>query len=108
MSWALGSGFDFPKFVAAVNRPRPDFKAAAAASFIYDPGNPIGGRNAANRQLFLNAAHAVERGHDISTLFYPQALQAAALGVGGLLLAGTAAGALLLAYRHFHARQVNP
>jgi GH24 family phage-related lysozyme (muramidase) len=107
MSWAMGSGFDFPKFVAAVNKPRPDFRAAAAASFIYDPGNPIEGRNAANRQLFLNAAHALERGHDVSTLFYPQVLQAAAFGVGGLLLAGAAAGALFLAYRHFHAQRVH-
>jgi GH24 family phage-related lysozyme (muramidase) len=104
MAWALGSGFDFPKFTAAVNRPRPDFRAAAAASHIHDPGNPIEGRNAANKQLFLNAASVLDAGHDIATLFYPRALKVAALGLGGVLFVSAAAGLLYLTYLRLHAR----
>jgi GH24 family phage-related lysozyme (muramidase) len=105
MSWAMGPGFDFPKFTAAVNRSRPDFKAAAAASTIHDPGNPIRGRNAANRQLFLNAASVLQSGHDIATLFYPRAFKVAAFGVSGVLLVSAAAGILYLAYARLHARR---
>jgi hypothetical protein len=104
MSWAMGPGFDFPKFSAAVNRPRPDFKAAAAASTIHDPGNPIEGRNTANKQLFLNADSVLEAGHDISALLYPRALKVAAFGFGGALLVSAAAGLLFLAYARLHPR----
>lgn len=71
MSWAMGSGFDFPAFTKAVNGPTPDFNAAAAASHINEAGNPgIVPRNQANRLLFENAAK-VQAGHgDPDVLYY--------------------------------------
>jgi GH24 family phage-related lysozyme (muramidase) len=104
MAWAMGPGFDFPRFAAAVNRPRPDFKAAADASHIHDPGNPIDGRNAANKQLFLNAASVLAAGRDLATLIYPRVLTVAAFGLGGVLLTGVVATLLYLAYLRLHTR----
>ena len=79
MAWALGpSGVaGFPKLSAACQA--MDFHTAAAECEISEDGNAgVVPRNAANRALFLNAAHvrAVEApaGPLHSTLFYPKVL----------------------------------
>lgn len=71
MAWAMGPAFHFPLFRAAVNKTKPDFAAAAVQCFINDPGNPIGGRNAANKLLFNNADVAQRWGLDYEQLWYP-------------------------------------
>jgi GH24 family phage-related lysozyme (muramidase) len=72
MAWAMGPGFKFPAFEAAVNREPPDFHAAAAASHMNDAGNPgLTSRNKANFELFTNAARVLEQGGDPSTLYWP-------------------------------------
>ena len=79
MAWALGPGgvAGFPKLSAACHA--LDFHSAAAECEISEDGNAgVVPRNAANRALFLNAAHvcAVETsaGPLHSTLFYPKGL----------------------------------
>jgi hypothetical protein len=67
MAWAMGPAFHFPKFEAACGKlddngnPAPDFRAAADECHISEDGNPgVAPRNVADRQLFLNAADAVD------------------------------------------------
>lgn len=76
MAWAMGPAFHFPRFQAAVNRAVPDFNAASQQCLIYDPGNPIGGRNGANQLLFKNAATVLAHNLDPNTLYYPADLSA--------------------------------
>jgi GH24 family phage-related lysozyme (muramidase) len=97
MAWAMGPGFHFPDFDAAVNRPRPDFDAAARASHMDASGNPgLVPRNSANFQLFTNAARVLERGADPETLYWPGSLLAevrsAVHGWGPLVALGLALG----------------
>lgn len=69
MAWAMGPAFHFPKFMAAVNQVRPDFRTAATESHMNDVGNPgLTPRNAANYQLFTNAADALDAGKPLSEL----------------------------------------
>jgi cytochrome c-type biogenesis protein CcmH/NrfG len=77
MAWAMGSYFNYPKFKEAVSKLVPDFKTAAIESYM--PDNPekditkpptdksLRDRNLANKQLFLNAQAALDRGlpHDV-------------------------------------------
>jgi hypothetical protein len=73
MAWGLGAGFNYPKFVAAVSKNPPDFVTAANESGMHDAsGRPNVPRNAANRQLFLNAAAVQANGSDPSVLHWPQ------------------------------------
>ena len=68
MAWAMGAGFNFPKFQAAVNGLVPDFRTAAVESHMNDVGNPgLVPRNAANVVLFNNAADVIDKGlpHDV-------------------------------------------
>lgn len=100
MAWAMGPGFHFPDFDAAVNRPRPDFEAAARASHMDARGNPgLVPRNNANFQLFTNAARVLERGADAETLYWPGTLLAEVRGAahdwGPLLALGLALGSVV-------------
>lgn len=77
MSWAMGANFNYPKFKEAVSKMVPDFRTAAAESYI--PDNPqkditkpptdasLRARNLANKQLFLNAQAALDKNipHDV-------------------------------------------
>ncbi len=56
MAWAMGPGFHFPDFNAAVNRLRPDFDAAARASHMNAQGNP-GSLQSCAQQRQLPAFH---------------------------------------------------
>lgn len=72
MAWAMGPGFHFPAFDAAVNREPPDFLAAATASHMNETGNAgLIPRNRANVVLFTNAARVLESGADPSALYWP-------------------------------------
>ena len=58
MAWAMGPGFQFPKFQAACAS--LDFTTAASECQMSETGNAgLHRRNEANRQLFLAAADAV-------------------------------------------------
>ena len=73
MAWGLGAGFNYPKFIAAVSKNPPDFVTAANESGMHDAyGRPNVSRNAANRQLFLNAAAVQANGGDASVLHWSQ------------------------------------
>lgn len=70
MAWAMGPGFSFPKFEAAVSA--LDFATAATDCAINATGNPgVVPRNAANVRCFQNAAAVVANGWDGDTLWYP-------------------------------------
>lgn len=70
MAWAMGPGFQFPKFEAAVER--LDFDTAAAECAINAAGNPgVIPRNKANAICFSNAAVSARNGWDPETLIYP-------------------------------------
>lgn len=59
LAWACGPRFRFPKFELALNA--MDFYTCAVECRINEVGNPgIIPRNAANKQLFLEAAHSEE------------------------------------------------
>jgi hypothetical protein len=63
MAWAMGPGFQFPKFQAAAVR--GDFLEASTECDINAAHNPgVVPRNAANRMLFQNAAKVVSQGLD--------------------------------------------
>ena len=105
MAWAMGPGFHFPAFDAAVNREPPDFDAAAAASHMNEAGNAgLIPRNRANVRLFTNAARVVERGADPSVLHWPEdvvaevggMVHAASHGWGPLIALGVAVGGAAL------------
>lgn len=69
MSWAMGPAFQFPKFDACLAA--GDFTGAAAECSISTAGNPgVAPRNAANKQLLLNAAEVVANGGDYDSLTY--------------------------------------
>lgn len=75
MAWAMGAGFKFKTFEAAVLK--RDFAAAAAACKMNETGNPgLIPRNAANKLLFLNAARVLEspEAYKIETLYWPDRL----------------------------------
>ena len=78
MAWAMGANFNYPLFAKAVNALTPNFKEAAAQSYI--PDNPqksmayppisnqgLRPRNVANQTLFLNAQAALDKNipHDV-------------------------------------------
>jgi GH24 family phage-related lysozyme (muramidase) len=107
MAWAMGPGFSFPRFEAAINSRPPDFDRAAVESHINDAGNPgLTPRNTANSLLFRNAASAVIRGMPFDTLYYP--LDASSIPtqsnwkawvVGGAAVVLAVSGAMLV--RHY-------
>ena len=67
MAWAMGAGFKFPNFEAAVQA--MDFAAAAAECTIREEGNPgVVARNKADRILFYSAADVINAGGDPSQL----------------------------------------
>lgn len=67
MAWAMGAGFNFPKFEALINA--GDFAGAAAESKIKEAGNPgVVPRNAENKRLLLAAAQKAANGGDYSQL----------------------------------------
>lgn len=60
MAWAMGAGFDFPRFDAAIRRAL--WLVCAQECTISERGNPgVAPRNARNRLLF-GAAHRVQQG----------------------------------------------
>lgn len=60
MAWAMGAGFDFPRFDAAIRRAL--WLVAAQECTISERGNPgVAPRNQRNRLLF-GAAHRVQQG----------------------------------------------
>jgi hypothetical protein len=72
MSWAMGPGFKFPAFDAAVTD--LDFARAATVCSINSTNNPgVVPRNAANKQLFGNAAAVGAWALDPDVLWYPGA-----------------------------------
>jgi len=67
MAWAMGPGFSFPKFEAAVKE--MDFAAAADQATIREEGNPgVVPRNKADRALLLAAAASMAAGADPAVL----------------------------------------
>jgi hypothetical protein len=69
MAWAMGPGFNFPKFAVACEK--RDFLTASEQCVMNERNNPgLAPRNRANVQLFRNAAKALTP----SVLYYPQAL----------------------------------
>lgn len=112
MSWAMGPGFKFPKFEAAIKA--GDFAAAAEESAINATGNPgVIPRNAANKALFLAAAEVKASGADPSilsgdytrfqgppgdeSLIGGERPAGGGLGTTGAVLLGLAAGGLAVA-----------
>ena len=70
MAWAMGPAFRFPNFQAACAR--QDFRTAADQCHMADENNPgLRPRNAANKQLFLSAADALEGNLDPSEVHLP-------------------------------------
>lgn len=73
MAWACGPAFRFPMFEAAVRA--GDFVLASQECKMNEAGNPgLVPRNAANRQLFMNAARVIELGLDHERLWYPRVI----------------------------------
>lgn len=69
MAWACGPAFHFPRFEAALLA--RDFETCARECHLDDSHNAgLTPRNAANAQLFLNAASVVADGSDPSVLLY--------------------------------------
>jgi hypothetical protein len=95
MAWAMGPSFahGYPSFTAAVNAMPPDFTTAAKQSFMHGVG--IEKRNAANQQLFLNAANVLKNKLPADKLGWPDTIPdvvkktnkvvLGVLGVGGLI-----------------------
>jgi GH24 family phage-related lysozyme (muramidase) len=87
IAWAAGPAVHLPAFSAAVNQTKPDFITAASESQLNAKGNPgLVPRNAATKQLFLNAADVQKKGANYNTLFYPNVVTAIAVGITGLLM----------------------
>ncbi len=100
MAWAMGPYFHFPAFEAAVNRSRPDFRAASRRSRMNATGNPgLVPRNLANSVLFTNAAHAVRRGLPAGHLVWPT-IAPEELAIGGAVVAGLAIVGLGVAFAY--------
>jgi GH24 family phage-related lysozyme (muramidase) len=90
MAWALGPSFaaGWPTFTAAVGR--GDWPGAAANCQISTAGNPgVAPRNAADVQLFTNAAAVKTAGSDPSVLWYPKTAHSPGAGSSS---AGTGSG----------------
>lgn len=69
LAWACGPAFSFPKFESALLA--KDFSTCAVECQMNVAGNPgLIPRNAANAQLFVNAANSVNSGMDPSILQY--------------------------------------
>lgn len=95
ISWAWGPGFarvwgdKGAAFIAAVNKAQPDFRAAAdiltAASVHEESINPgIVPRDAATKELLLNAADVITKKANPDQLYWPDAVTAA---IGGATVA---------------------
>lgn len=95
MAWAMGSGFEFPKFVAACNA--LDFDTAAEESKINPNIGSIVDRNVQNKIALHNAAHVIRTGGAPSLLLWPQEAGGGGAGPGSGTLAAVAAVGLLLA-----------
>jgi GH24 family phage-related lysozyme (muramidase) len=83
MAWALGASFaaSWPMFTAAVGQ--GDWSAAASNCQISTAGNPgVAPRNAADVQLFTNAAAVNAAGSDPTVLWYPKTAPAGDAGSG--------------------------
>jgi len=95
MAWAMGAGFRFPHWEAAVER--LDFDSAAAESHMSEEGQneSFRRRNAANAILFRNAARVVAEGLPRDVLVNVPGLPGphGSAGGGGI---GRALGALVL------------
>jgi GH24 family phage-related lysozyme (muramidase) len=91
MAWAMGPGFKFPKFEAAVKA--YDFRAAAEESAINATGNPgVVPRNAENKRLFLAAADRLDEGADPSRLSFDYSGLVPPKGIGGAAAGGGSGG----------------
>lgn len=95
MSWAMGPGFNFPKFRNAANQLIPDFITMALESSIPElnrrdkDGNIIEHpSNVAVRQLFSNAANVLKSGANPDIIYWPNAVVAAGIGITSLGLFG--------------------
>jgi peptidoglycan hydrolase-like protein with peptidoglycan-binding domain len=92
MAWAMGPAFNFPAFASAVNQQTPDFVTAATQSHMDDSANPgLVPRNAANAQLFQNAAAVMAKNGNFDSLYWPGSFVAAAIDFMIVLAAGVAA-----------------
>jgi GH24 family phage-related lysozyme (muramidase) len=70
MAWAMGPAFKFPNFQAACAS--QDFRTAADECHMDDSANPgLRPRNVANKQLFLNAAEALDGNLDPEEVHMP-------------------------------------
>ena len=94
MSWAMGTGdpatgtggvASFKTLRSALTQSPPDFTTAANQSHMKGVG--IDARNAANKQMFLNAAAVQAKGANPNNLYFPGAVVETAI-VAGLGLAG--------------------
>lgn len=75
MAYAMGPGFQFPKFEAACER--GDWVTSARECRIDTTGNPgVAARNNANALLFQNANAVARNGWDPATLYWPVRLTA--------------------------------
>lgn len=98
ISWAWGPAFanvwgpHGQDFKAAVNQSKPDFitgasvmKSASSGEETRNPG--IIPRNAANVQLFQNAADVLDKGANPDLLYWPSnnVLKAVGIGLGGIV-----------------------
>jgi hypothetical protein len=89
-AWAMGPYARSPRFDEVVNQRRPDFRKAAREGRMDATGNPgLAPRNEANRQLFTNAANALDHGMPIDLLHWPANLPEA-VKIGGAVAFGLA------------------
>ena len=114
ISWAWGPAFanvwgpHGQDFKAAVNQSKPDFitgasvmKSASSGEEARNPG--IVPRNAANVQLFQNAAAVLDKGANPDLLYWPSnnVLKAAGIGLAGIaVLVGLGFGGIALWERY--------
>jgi GH24 family phage-related lysozyme (muramidase) len=80
MAWAAGPYFykSFPMFTKAVNS--GDYVTAAVQSHMKGLNAD---RQIANRELFANAADVIAKGADFATLYWPNTVVKAGVGVAG-------------------------
>lgn len=90
MAWAMGAGFNYPRFQSAANDGAlPDFDTMADESGI--PGNAP--RTEAQKTMFKNAAAVVAQGGDPDRVYFPGEFLAGTVKAGGVGLLGMLAGA---------------
>lgn len=95
MAWAMGPLFNYPRLIAALNQPVPDFIAAAKQAYIPDLANPgLAPRNKANAELFSNAENTLKAGLPLGDLQF-DVEDFAKKVFGRLRSAGEAAGTLV-------------